>query len=582
MDSTSTTSARQPDPNGTFAAALDFLRDGLTPIALLPHDKKPSVKWKEFQDRAPTEAELRGMFGPDSNVGIILGDVIRIDADGAAGEKLLAELCGELPATVEFTTPSGGRGFLFRRAPGMAIRTTVKKAETIGKHQELRFQARGALTVMPPSINGAGRWQYVPGRAYGEAQIAELPANLAALMRPRDAPKTKPSPASDDIQTALAALGALKASRADGYDAWLHVGMALHSVSQSLLGAWESWSSQSGKFVDGECQKKWRSFAAGDGITLGSLIHWAQDDSPEWRAPRARQPSQARAPASSPEPGTVTEAPGGDRSTGEVILDYLREKYDPTFRRGPNIWAEKVGREVSRAEACAAPTSDIIPALLMATDFPRGETGPKRSAVPNAYRQWAPIAWADLLASLTDEADSPEIADTAAEQFHAAVADVLMSIESFAYKHRNGKEERVEVQRRSLIDWCRLFAKPGPWQSVRSLALWCRLDEAGKLQVAIHQRLFGQIRRGNLGPSTHRRFAQMCQLYGVGIGGRTSNARFVELADAFVVDLIETPCDGRRDDDGDAAFTRVRANSASQLPSQLPSHGGCNDVDEEP
>lgn len=266
------------------------------------------------------------------------------------------------------------------------------------------------------------------------------------------------------------------------------------------------------------------------------------------------------------------DAPALGGTIVEVIRQYLRKKYGPTFRRGANIWAEVLGREMTRAEACAAPTSEIIPALLAAIDFPRSETGPKRSAIPGQYRQWAPIAWADLLASLDDEADSPEIADTAAEQFHGAVADALLSIESFGYHHHNGKEERVEVARRSLIDWCRLFAKPGPWQSIRSLKLWCRLDDDGRLEVVLHQGLFGQIRRGNLGPSTHRRFVQLCELYGVGTAGKTSRSRFVILAPEFLADLIETPSDVSCDGTCDAGFTRTCANGAPHVSSHPPSH----------
>ena len=32
----------------------------------------------------------------------------------------------------------------------------------------------------------------------------------------------------------------------------------------------------------------------------------------------------------------------------EVIHDYLASRYEATFRRGPNIWANALGREVTR------------------------------------------------------------------------------------------------------------------------------------------------------------------------------------------------------------------------------------------
>ena len=248
----------------------------------------------------------------------------------------------------------------------------------------------------------------------------------------------------------------------------------------------------------------------------------------------------------------------------QVIHGYLRRKYDPTFRRGSAIWSNTLAREITRAEACAAPTSDIIPALTAAVDFPRGEHGPKRSAVPSTFRQWAPIAFADLLASLDDEADSPEIAESAGNAFRAAVGDALMSIEPLAYKH--GPDERAEIQRRSLLDWCTLFAKPGPWRRIRSLSIWCKSSNVG-LAIAIHPRLFAQIRRSGLA-SDYSQFKELAERYNVGIEGRTSQSRFVELTADFIGELQSGPeCDGERDKECDATPHARARDDASHVQS---------------
>jgi hypothetical protein len=566
--------------NGSYAAAERYLHAGLTPVALMPGGKFPSIPWKAYQDRQPTADELRGMFSADSNVGIILGTIVRIDVDGDAGQRLLADICGEMPATVEFTTPSGGHGFLFRVPNGVKIKTTVKKAECVGGHQELRFQARGALTVMPPSKSVQGDWRFVSGRAFGEVEIAELPAKLVDLMRVKDdkPPRNRTAqPASDDISVAMSALASLKSSRADEYDAWLQVGMALHTVSESLLGAWTSWSSQSNKFSEGECAKKWRSFSAGtDGVTIGSLIKWAKDDSPGWAPPQRRRRDNAKQTPGVP-PGPVpTPAPGIDAQpqlVSAVILRYMLSRFEPTFRRGDRIWSGKLNREVARGELCQCPTTDIIPDLMIAADFPRDKHGPDRSKVPSIYRQWAGFAYADLLQTLPEEPETAEIADGAAEQFEGLVADALMSVEAFGRSYRDGESDASKVERRSLIEWCKIFAKPGNWQSVRSLKLWCRLDDKHRLQVAIHQRLFGQIRRPM--PHTHRKFAALCESYGVGTAGRTSRSVFVELTGDFIADLLTGPCDGRCDGVSDATPSHAHAKgAASQVPSHAPSHAG--------
>lgn len=90
------------------------------------------------------------------------------------------------------------------------------------------------------------------------------------------------TPPSDRTR-AVEALHALNGSRAVGYDDWLRVGMALHSVdsSDSMLSEWDAWSKSRApdKHEAGECAKKWASFSSnGRTVGLGSLIHWAKAD----------------------------------------------------------------------------------------------------------------------------------------------------------------------------------------------------------------------------------------------------------------------------------------------------------------
>ena len=65
-----------------------------------------------------------------------------------------------------------------------------------------------------------------------------------------------------------------------GYEEWLKIGMALHHQGEAgpeWLDAWDNWSAQSGKWIDGYCSEKWSGFseqlANGRGaVTLASLI----------------------------------------------------------------------------------------------------------------------------------------------------------------------------------------------------------------------------------------------------------------------------------------------------------------------
>lgn len=307
-------------PTAIEDAALAYLDLGFCPLPLCPPDhagcdkrhvdkcgspgKSPWIKWKEFQERLPTADEVRGWFSqrPNSNVGLALGSIsglVRVDVDGVQGDELLRiKSGGDLPETLEFTSGGSGRGLLFRIPEGAAVKTTTAKGD--GEHQELRFQAKGAQTVLPPSIHPDGRvYRWKAGQSPWEIEAALAPAWLLAELAPgkrkqsptpaANDPYTNPEPsypATDKIPLAREALAALKSSRAADFDEWVMVGMALHSVDDSLLPDWIQFSrSCPDKFKDGECNEKWATFNRGGKVTFGTLIHMAEQDGwlPPWK-----------------------------------------------------------------------------------------------------------------------------------------------------------------------------------------------------------------------------------------------------------------------------------------------------------
>jgi hypothetical protein len=188
-----------------LAEALAYLRHGLRPIPnCVPIDKThchqhgecgnpgkvPLVKWKVYQTRAPTEAEVRGWVKKwfAGNLGAALGAHLRLDVEGPLGEAELARQSGgTLPETWEFTS-GRGRGLLFAVPEGVELRTTHKP---LAVGQELRLQGLGAQTVLPPSLHYSGRrYTWLPGRAPGEIPAAEAPAWMVEAMR-KDPPKVE-------------------------------------------------------------------------------------------------------------------------------------------------------------------------------------------------------------------------------------------------------------------------------------------------------------------------------------------------------------------------------------------------------
>jgi hypothetical protein len=300
-------------------AALEYLSRGWPVLALCPPDhvgiarvskthlktcktpgKRPWHTWAEFQDRLPTEAEVRGWWRsmPNSNIGMALGRMIRVDTDGPAGEDLLRRWSGgDLPPTLEFTgdTTKGGRGLLYLAPPGVVLHTTSQLPQ---EGEELRLQGLGAQTVLPPSRHRKGmRYAWKPGHGPKEIEAAPAPRWLVERLRahrpaPFRPPRAGRAPANPGaVALALRALAHLNPQRAAAYDSWLHVGMGLHAVdpSDEMLRAWDQWSEQcEEKHQPGECAAKWATFSGDGGLGLRDLLRWARQDT-GW-IPEARRP----------------------------------------------------------------------------------------------------------------------------------------------------------------------------------------------------------------------------------------------------------------------------------------------------
>jgi hypothetical protein len=283
--------------------------------------KRPWVKWKELQEKTADVGTIKGWWRrhPNSNVGVVLGPVsglVRVDVDGATGEARLSEVSGgDLPPTWDFSSGQNnghtGRGLLYGIPSGVVLKTTTDRGACDEGHQELRFQAKGAQTVLPPSIHASGRtYEWKPGQSPFDMPLAVAPDWLVEKLIDRPAPADEYEEAkreneaaepyssmsySDKVALARDCLAALSPSRANPYiggDGWVDVGMALHSVGDELLPDWIAFSRQSPKFKEGECETKWATFNRNGKRTLGSLVFWAEQDG--WIPPWKRSKPEAK------------------------------------------------------------------------------------------------------------------------------------------------------------------------------------------------------------------------------------------------------------------------------------------------
>jgi hypothetical protein len=228
---------------------------------------------------------------------------------------------------------------------------------------------------------------------------------------------------------------------------------------------------------------------------------------------------------------------GGDRGAGEtppvsegaevgddtcyaIILRFFRTYYQPTFKRGTTVFSAALGREVKAGEARAAAPIALIRQLADARDAPRlRNASVDWRMLPSAFYTWSGSAWVDLLAGVPLEEQSVEVHELAYEEFTRKLLAALACMVTFGQDVKSDKpgvrSEAQAPQRRSVLDWCRMWAKPGPWRRIRSLALWTRIDEQQQVRVALTTVFFSQVGANDLAALSQRQFNALAITYGL-------------------------------------------------------------------
>ena len=303
---------------------------------------------------------------------------------------------------------------------------------------------------------------------------------------------------------------------------------------------------------------KWDDVHFGNGATYGAAtIVKAAQRCRDVYMPRVRGKRKPIA-GTTPPAGDAGDTADPDLGRGAVmdsaydmILRHFRRTYQPTFRRDNVLYASALGREVKHTEACFAPGLELATEMLRCSNVPKNENGdPKENAIPQLFRSWAPSAWRDLLAELPDESQADEISGAAQEQFRGQIAAALHTLVPLTYRYKGDDGgDREEVQRRSLISWCGMFAKGKRWESIRTYCLWVREGDplpgstAKVVRVALRVELFAQVSKTDLAKLSQRNLTDLCKLYAIGTECkvRGGDARAVELSPGFLAEITAEP-----------------------------------------
>ena len=168
--------------NACLDAALRYLGLGLSVIPVKPRGKMPLVPWKEFQQRVPTEAEIREWWErcPEANLGVVAGSVsgvIVVDIDGPKGQETLRTLA-PIPPTWRSRTGKGEH-LWFKHPGGSTIYNFARR------RPGLDLRGDGGFVVAPPSRHASGafyEWVLAPG----DVDLADPPLWLLELLRADD------------------------------------------------------------------------------------------------------------------------------------------------------------------------------------------------------------------------------------------------------------------------------------------------------------------------------------------------------------------------------------------------------------
>lgn len=190
-------------------AALECVSRGWSVVPQASQKKHPRIKWKPFQTRYPTTAEIEDWWGRWPETGLILitgqmSNVFVIDVDSEEAHNELVSRLGELPKvpTVVSGSDDPCRYHLYFQHPNFET-----KAKLTPWHPQLEFRGNNSLVVLPPSLHKSGnRYHWAEGKSIDEIPLRPLPDSILAVLHN----SMKPAHQTDNVQQVTA--GPLSAS----------------------------------------------------------------------------------------------------------------------------------------------------------------------------------------------------------------------------------------------------------------------------------------------------------------------------------------------------------------------------------
>jgi len=161
-------------------AALEYSKNGFAIIPIKP-DKKPFISWAEFQQRKPTEAEIKTWWSkwPSAMIGLLTGeinDLLAIDCDTPEGHEAVEKLLPDGIMLPIARTPRAGWHYYF-------LFQGCKLTVAVGVLPGVDVRGEGGYVIAPPSINGNGKgYTWETGLALCEVTPPPVPGALLSAL----------------------------------------------------------------------------------------------------------------------------------------------------------------------------------------------------------------------------------------------------------------------------------------------------------------------------------------------------------------------------------------------------------------
>lgn len=164
-------------------AARQYLQAGFSVIPMSPDNKKPLIKWTDFQNRLPLCDEIKSWWerNPSAMAGLVTGrlsGIAVVDCDDLHAIEKIQEFLPDNFICPVSQTPRGGRHFYFQYPKDDDIQTVA------GIFPSCDVRGEGGVIVCPPSVNSIGKpYAWIPGLELSRDLLQEMPPALSCALK---------------------------------------------------------------------------------------------------------------------------------------------------------------------------------------------------------------------------------------------------------------------------------------------------------------------------------------------------------------------------------------------------------------